>query len=98
MEADAGAVPLPDATFDLVVSECGASLWCDPVRWVPEAAPLLRPGGRLVFHSSRIQRTGPVKQAVGAPDRARAHRALDRRAPAKASRTAADTCIAARWT
>src|ERR1700689_3117857 len=45
-EAAAGDVPLPDAGFDLVVSECGASLWCDPSRWVPEAARLLRPGGR----------------------------------------------------
>ena len=43
VEAAAGDVPLPDASFDLVVSECGASLWCDPSRWVPEAARLLRP-------------------------------------------------------
>ncbi|WP_202872360.1 hypothetical protein [Kribbella soli] len=26
-----------------------ASSWCDPVLWIPEAARLLRPGGRLVF-------------------------------------------------
>lgn len=49
LEADAQAVPLPDAGFDLVVSEYGASIWCDPYRWIPEAARLLRPGGRLVF-------------------------------------------------
>ena len=49
LEADAQAVPLPDASFDLVVSEYGASIWCDPYRWIPEAARLLRPGGRLVF-------------------------------------------------
>jgi SAM-dependent methyltransferase len=42
-------VPLPDASFDLVVSEYGASIWADPNRWIPEAARLLRPGGRLVF-------------------------------------------------
>jgi SAM-dependent methyltransferase len=42
-------VPLPDASFDLVHSEYGASLWADPHRWIPEAARLLRPGGRLVF-------------------------------------------------
>jgi SAM-dependent methyltransferase len=52
VEADAGNIPLADASFDLVVSECGASLWCDPARWVPEAARLLRPGGRLVFHTT----------------------------------------------
>ena len=42
-------VPLPDASFDLVVSEFGASNWADPYRWIPEAARLLRAGGRLVF-------------------------------------------------
>ena len=49
VEADAGATGLPDASFDLVVSEYGASIWVDPYRWIPEAARLLRPGGRLVF-------------------------------------------------
>src|SRR5215216_8024365 len=39
----------PEASFDLAVSEYGASIWCDPYRWVPEAARLLRPGGDLVF-------------------------------------------------
>jgi SAM-dependent methyltransferase len=42
-------VPLPDDSFDLVVSEYGASLWADPYEWIPEAARLLRPGGELVF-------------------------------------------------
>ena len=46
---NAEAVPLPDASFDLAISEYGASIWADPYRWVPEAARLLRPGGRLVF-------------------------------------------------
>jgi SAM-dependent methyltransferase len=49
LQADAERVPLADARFDLVISEYGASIWCDPYRWVPEAARLLRPGGRLVF-------------------------------------------------
>jgi SAM-dependent methyltransferase len=49
IEADAEAVPLPDASFDLALSEYGASLWCEPERWLAEAARLLRPGGRLVF-------------------------------------------------
>jgi ubiquinone/menaquinone biosynthesis C-methylase UbiE len=49
VQADAERVPLPDARFDLVISEYGASIWCDPYRWVPQAARLLRPGGRLVF-------------------------------------------------
>ena len=49
VEASAEAVPLDDASFDLVLSEYGASIWCDPSAWIPEAARLLRPGGRLVF-------------------------------------------------
>jgi SAM-dependent methyltransferase len=43
------AVPLPDASFDLVISEYGAAIWADPYRWIPEAARLLRPGGQLIF-------------------------------------------------
>ena len=46
---NAEAVPLPDASFDLAISEYGASIWCDPYRWIPEAGRLLRPGGLLVF-------------------------------------------------
>jgi SAM-dependent methyltransferase len=49
VEAPGERVPLPDASFDLAVSEYGASIWADPYLWVPEAARLLRPGGRLVF-------------------------------------------------
>ena len=49
LEANAESVPLPDASFDLVLSEYGASIWCDPYLWLPEAWRLLRPGGRLVF-------------------------------------------------
>ena len=40
---------MPDTSFDLAISEYGASIWCDPYRWIPEAARLLRPGGELVF-------------------------------------------------
>jgi SAM-dependent methyltransferase len=54
LEADAEDVPLPDGSFDLVVSEYGASVWCDPQRWVPEAARLLRPGGRLAFLTNSV--------------------------------------------
>lgn len=49
IHGNAEAVPCPDASFDLAISEYGASIWADPYRWVPEAARLLRPGGRLVF-------------------------------------------------
>jgi SAM-dependent methyltransferase len=49
LHADAERVPLAGGCFDLALSEYGASIWCDPYRWIPEAARLLRPGGELVF-------------------------------------------------
>ena len=49
VEASAEDVPLPSESFDLAVSEYGASIWCDPHLWIPEAHRLLRPGGRLWF-------------------------------------------------
>src|SRR5262249_51472426 len=49
IQASAEAVPLRDACADVVLSEYGASIWCDPHVWVREAARLLRPGGELVL-------------------------------------------------
>src|SRR4051812_35716621 len=49
VHGNAEAVPYPDASFDLAISEYGASIWADPLLWVPEAGRLLRPGGRLIF-------------------------------------------------
>jgi SAM-dependent methyltransferase len=49
VQADAERVPLRGDGFDLALSEYGASLWCEPKRWIPEAARLLRRGGELVF-------------------------------------------------
>ncbi len=49
VQASAESVPLGDASFDVAFSEYGASIWCDPYLWVPEAARLLRPGGELIF-------------------------------------------------
>ena len=46
---NAEATPFADAGFDVAISEDGASVWCEPRRWVAEAARLLRPGGELVF-------------------------------------------------
>ncbi len=49
IHGNAEAVPYPDASFDVAISEYGASIWADPNRWIPEAARLLRPDGRLIF-------------------------------------------------
>jgi SAM-dependent methyltransferase len=49
VHADAEHAPFRDGSFDLAVSEYGAAIWCDPYAWIPEAARILRPGGRLVF-------------------------------------------------
>ena len=49
VQANAEETGLPGGSFDLVVSEYGASIWCDPFKWIPEAARLLRSSGELVF-------------------------------------------------
>jgi len=49
LHGNAEQVPYPDESFDIAISEYGASIWCDPYAWIPEAARLLRPGGELVF-------------------------------------------------
>ena len=46
---NAEQTPFPDESFDLAISEYGASIWCDPHLWIPEAFRLLRAGGRLWF-------------------------------------------------
>jgi SAM-dependent methyltransferase len=56
LHGNAETVPYPDASFDLALSEYGASIWCDPHRWVPEAARLLRPGGDLIFLKTGLLR------------------------------------------
>jgi SAM-dependent methyltransferase len=49
LHASAESTSLPDRSFDLVLSEYGAAIWCDPYLWIPEAHRLLRPGGRVIF-------------------------------------------------
>jgi SAM-dependent methyltransferase len=54
VQASAERAPFADATFDLAISEYGASIWCDPYAWIPEAARLLRPGGQLIFLANSV--------------------------------------------
>jgi SAM-dependent methyltransferase len=51
VKAAAEATGLPGASFDLLMADHGAPDYTDPAAWVPEAARLLRPGGRLVFNA-----------------------------------------------
>jgi SAM-dependent methyltransferase len=71
LHGNAEAVPYPDRSFDFAISEYGACLWADPQRWVPEAARLLRPGGRLVFlvNSFLMALCMPPEEGIAATDR-----------------------------
>jgi SAM-dependent methyltransferase len=75
LEENAERTSLPDASFDLVVSEFGASIWCDPALWIVEAARLLRPQGELVFmRGSTLQMLcmpdeGPVQDRLVRPQK-----------------------------
>ena len=71
VHASAEQVPFADASFDLAISEYGASIWCDPYAWIPEAARLLRPGGQLIFlvNSVLLMLTVPDAEDQPATDR-----------------------------
>jgi SAM-dependent methyltransferase len=71
IHASAEQVPLADASFDLAISEYGASIWCDPYAWIPEAARLLRPGGQLIFlvNSALLMLTVPDEDDQPAAER-----------------------------
>jgi len=56
IHTSAEAVPLPDASFDIVFCDHGAMTFADPYRTVPEVARLLRRGGLFAFsHHSPIE-------------------------------------------
>ena len=71
VQASAERAPFRDASFDLAISEYGASIWCDPFAWIPEAARLLRPGGELIFlvNSPLLMITIPDEDGMPATDR-----------------------------
>jgi SAM-dependent methyltransferase len=50
VHATAEAVPLADASFDVVFCDHGAMNFADPYRTVPEVARVLRPGGLFAFN------------------------------------------------
>lgn len=61
--ANAEEVPYDRESFDVAISDYGASVWCDPVRWLPEARRLLRTDGRLIFFTP-----APMLLACTPPD------------------------------
>lgn len=75
---NAERVPYPNASFDFAVSEYGAALWADPYAWIPEAARLLRPAGRLMFLTNSVltylcardrDADGPLDETLRRPQR-----------------------------
>jgi SAM-dependent methyltransferase len=52
VQGSADQLPFADGTFDVVFSDHGGVSWADPVDVIPEAARVLRPGGRFVANVS----------------------------------------------
>jgi SAM-dependent methyltransferase len=52
ISANAEDVPFDRDSFDVAISEYGASIWSNPRRWLPEAHRLLRLGGQLIFFTN----------------------------------------------
>ena len=51
--ADAAALPLPDSSFDVVVSTLSLHHWSDPAAVFAEIARVLRPGGSALVYDLR---------------------------------------------
>src|SRR6185503_20528227 len=49
LHASAEAIPLEDASFDVVMADWGAPTFADPYLFVPEVARVLRPGALFAF-------------------------------------------------
>ncbi len=73
LHANAESLHYADESFDCAISEYGASLWCDPYRWLPEAGRVLRPDGRLIFvtNSPMLMAATPRRGPCWRPTRSR---------------------------
>ncbi|HEY6889884.1 MAG TPA: class I SAM-dependent methyltransferase [Solirubrobacter sp.] len=69
VHASAEDVPLSAESADLVISEYGASLWCDPDLWLREASRLLRADGWLVFLTNSLMAALCTPDVGAAADR-----------------------------
>jgi SAM-dependent methyltransferase len=66
-QADAQALPFPDARFDAVVCQFGVMFFPDKVQGFREARRVLKPGGRLIFNVwDRIEAVPVIEAAVAA--------------------------------
>jgi SAM-dependent methyltransferase len=68
-QANAEQAPFADASFDLAITEYGASIWCDPYAWIPKAARLLRPGRQLIFLANSVLMMLTIPDQDGLPAR-----------------------------
>ncbi|MDX2561405.1 methyltransferase domain-containing protein [Streptomyces sp. TX20-6-3] len=64
--ASADALPLADASADVIVSTLSMHHWADVPRAVTEMARVLRPGGRLVIYDFRATSDAPLTRTVAA--------------------------------
>lgn len=54
VHGEAGAIPLPDASADLLVSTLSMHHWPDPAAALREIARVLRPGGEALIYDARF--------------------------------------------
>jgi SAM-dependent methyltransferase len=67
VQGAAEAPPFASGSFDVVFCDHGGMTWADPYVTVPEAARLLRSGGRFVFNASTPWLSVCWDDALGSP-------------------------------